>query len=380
MQHDRDLFLEIKKSAVAAGLMRPTPVRYLLLVAAASALFASAYIGLYFAEGLGRVAAILAAAYGVVQFAFIGHDAGHYEASRRPYLNDWLGQIGMTIISGLSFSYWRKQHNLHHKFSQDETQDPDMQSDAVALYAGALGSRRGIGKWTVRWQAPLLFGMYALHIFQLRYDGWAHVWRNKESSATDAVLLALHFVLWLAVPAYFLGPAVACTNYVIVSMLCGLIYGPVFVTNHVGADSFSPDDGVSYWRRQILGSRNVTCWPLFDFHFAGLNFQIEHHLFPGMSRYHYRKLSPIVRQVCEREGLTYRQESFPRAIWSVLAHLHNLSAAYKAGPGRTRRDASAPGLAASLGVASPVHLESSASTGRQPAGVLPDSRSAQRCI
>jgi fatty acid desaturase len=363
--------------------MRPTPVRYLLLVAAASALFASAYLSLFFVEGLWRAAAIALAAYGVVQFAFLGHDAGHYEASRRPYVNDWLGQIGMTVISGLSFSYWRKQHNLHHKYSQDETQDPDMQSDAVALYAGALASRRGIGKWTVRWQAPLLFVMYALHIFQLRYDGWVFVRRNWQAATVDAVLLALHFVLWLVLPAYFLGPAAAVANYLIVSMLCGLIYGPVFVTNHVGADSFLPGDGVSYWRRQILGSRNVTCWPLFDFHFGGLNFQIEHHLFPGMSRYHYRKLSPLVQQVCEREGLTYRQESFPRAIWSVLAHLQSLSAAYR----RTQKDApapatiSAPGLSAALGAAaSPVHLESSASTGRQPAGVAPDSRSAQRCI
>jgi fatty acid desaturase len=376
MHHDRELFLEIKKSAVEAGLMRPTPVRYLLLALACTALFAGGYAGLYFADGLWRVAAILATAYGVVQFAFLGHDAGHYEASRRPYVNDCLGQIGMTIVSGLSFSYWRQQHNLHHKFSQDETQDPDMQSNAVALYAGALASRRGIGKLTVRWQAPLLIGMYALHIFQLRYDGWVYVRRNLSRAALDAALVALHFIIWLVVPSIFLGPTAACLNYLIVSMLAGMIYGPVFVTNHVGAESFKPNDGVSYWRRQISGSRNVTCWPFFDFHFGGLNFQIEHHLFPGMSRYHYRKLSPIVRRICEREGLSYLQESFPRAMWSVLAHLHRLSRLFRATQAeaeKNRRNASV--------VADPVHLESSASTGRQPVGVLSsDSRSVQRCM
>ncbi len=376
MLTDRDLFHQIKRSAVEAGCMTRTPWRYGLLFVSILILFCGSYIGLLFADGLGRAVCILGAAYGLVQFAFLGHDAGHFEVSRRGWVNNWAGQIGMSIVAGLSFSYWRQQHNQHHKHSQDETLDPDMQSEAVALYAGALRARRGIGKWMARWQAPLLLWLYALHIFQIRYDGVVYILRHRSKTIVDALLLAVHLLLWLALPAYLLGAGAAVVNYLIISMLAGMTYGPVFVTNHVGAESFTPGDGVSYWRRQIVGSRNVTCWPIFDFHFGGLNYQIEHHLFPGMSRYHYRKLSPIVQRVCEREGLAYLQESFPRAIWSVLAHLHRLSVLFRASEAEAKKSRRSGASIA----AAPVHLESSASTGRQPVGVLPDSRSAQRCI
>ena len=325
MNEDRQFYFNLRDRARDAGFLNDTPAAYAALLVCVSAFFGAAYAMLFFANEWQRYLLLIPVAFGMVQYSYLGHDAGHFALSSKRRINTIVGVFSMTVMNGLAFSYWRKQHDQHHRHSQLESRDPDMQSDVVALYAESARNKRGIGKLVTRFQAPLILFLYFMHPFQIRLDGVRYVLRNPDSTRNDQVALLGHVAVYLLLPAIALGWQVALVNYLFVSMLCGLFYGPAFITNHVGTESFTDAHQISYWRRQIIGSRNVRVPEIFDYYFGALNFQIEHHLFPDMSRFHFRRFAPLVRAECERVRIPYRSESFPEAIRNVLRHLHELS-------------------------------------------------------
>jgi fatty acid desaturase len=82
------------------------------------------------------------------------------------------------------------------------------------------------------------------------------------------------------------------------------------------------DDDTDFLRRQVLTSRNVRGGWLVDFLLGGLNYQIEHHLFPSMPRASLRRAQPIVRAHCRRHGLPYVETSLFDSYRQALHHLH----------------------------------------------------------
>jgi fatty acid desaturase len=73
-----------------------------------------------------------------------------------------------------------------------------------------------------------------------------------------------------------------------------------------------------------LTSRNVRGGPLVDFALGGLNYQIEHHLFPGMPRPNLRHAQPIIRRFCHQHDLTYCETNLTDSYAQTLRHLHSV--------------------------------------------------------
>ena len=88
----------------------------------------------------------------------------------------------------------------------------------------------------------------------------------------------------------------------------------------------SAADNADYLRRQVLTSRNVRGHWLTDFALGGLNYQIEHHLFPSMPSPHLRRAQPIVRAYCAELGIPYLQTSLVESYRQALTHLHEAGA------------------------------------------------------
>jgi fatty acid desaturase len=84
------------------------------------------------------------------------------------------------------------------------------------------------------------------------------------------------------------------------------------------------DDARDFLRRQVLTSRNVRGGWLIDFLLGGLNYQIEHHLFPSMPRASLRHARPIVRAHCLKYGLPYIEVSLFDSYRQALCHLHTV--------------------------------------------------------
>ena len=106
--------------------------------------------------------------------------------------------------------------------------------------------------------------------------------------------------------------------------LFGLYLGCSFAPNHKGMPILARDDDTDFLRRQVLTSRNIRGGRFVDFALGGLNYQIEHHLFPSMPRVCLRHAQPIVRAYCLETGLPYVETGLIDSYRQALQHLHTV--------------------------------------------------------
>jgi fatty acid desaturase len=110
-------------------------------------------------------------------------------------------------------------------------------------------------------------------------------------------------------------------------MAFGVYMGAVFAPNHKGMLVIEDDDSVDFLLEQVLTSRNVNAGVVNDFVFGGLNYQIEHHLFPSMPRNRLREAQKLVEAFCQEHAIPYCRTSVPRAYHDILLHLRTVGSA-----------------------------------------------------
>jgi fatty acid desaturase len=130
---------------------------------------------------------------------------------------------------------------------------------------------------------------------------------------------------------YSLGFSTGVLHYVVFMIVCGYAFVLMFSVNHLTEETAFPDEGLPVESRdwaalQVMTSSNFANDSAFwTFLSGGLNFQIEHHLFPGVNHMHLRNISPIVKQACKEFGVPYYSfPTFAAAVYSYYAHLKNL--------------------------------------------------------
>jgi fatty acid desaturase len=268
---------------------------------------------------------LLVAAYLAVIFTqtgFLGHDAGHRQIARSRRVNDLLGQLHGNLGIGLAFGWWVDKHHRHHAHPNQEGQDPDIGNDVIVFTEGYSRHLRGLRRARARHQALLFFPLLlleglALHVASvraLRSPGYRH-------RARETVLLCAHAVAYLTAVLLVLLPLQALLFVAVHQGLFGLYLGSSFAPNHKGMPILGEQDRSCFLRRQVLTSRNVRGGPLIDLTLGGLNYQIEHHLFPSMPRPSLRQAQPIVRAFCQRHGLAYTQTTLIDSYRQALRHL-----------------------------------------------------------
>ena len=114
-------------------------------------------------------------------------------------------------------------------------------------------------------------------------------------------------------------------------MTFGLYNTLVFAPNHKGMPMIDESNRMDYLREQVLTARNVTAHPLTDFLYGGLNYQIEHHLFPAMARNRLSAAQPIVETFCAERAVDYAVTGPLRGLVEPLRHLHAVSAPLRGG-------------------------------------------------
>jgi fatty acid desaturase len=124
-----------------------------------------------------------------------------------------------------------------------------------------------------------------------------------------------------------LSPLQALAFVAVQQGIFGLYMGCSFAPNHKGMPILSREDDIDYLRRQVLTSRNIRGGRFTDFVFGGLNYQIEHHLFPSMPRPSLRRAQAVVRQFCGEHRIPYKESSVIGSYTEALRHLHAAGAA-----------------------------------------------------
>jgi fatty acid desaturase len=272
-------------------------------------------------------AAVLGLAFG--QLAFLGHDAGHQAifASRR--WNDAVGRVLGNVLVGLSYGWWVDTHNRHHANPNHEQRDPDI-GDGVLAFTTAQAAKRGgpVSRFIARRQAWLFFPLLSLEGISLHVDSVVALHTGEYRSSRggsrrfEAIGLILHAALYVTLLLVVMSPEKAVAFAGVHQAVWGIYMGCTFAPNHKGMPIIGPGEKLDFLRRQVLTSRNVRGGMLTDLAFGGLNYQIEHHLFPNMPRPALRRAQPLVRAHCEALGLPYCETSLIQSYRAALTHLH----------------------------------------------------------
>ena len=274
----------------------------------------------------------VAAAFAVVltQIAFLGHDSAHRQIFTSGAWNDWAARIFAGAFAGLSHQWWRNKHNRHHASPNQQGSDPDIAPGVVVWTADVLDTRSGFKNWFGRNQGWFFFPLLtleglSLHVSSLRFllakdSNVPH--RGVEASIVIVRLVGYVTALFLLLP-----PGKAVAFFFVQMALFGVMLGGSFAPNHKGMPIIPAGMKVDFLRRQVLTSRNIKGGAAVDFVMGGLNYQVEHHLFPSMPRPNLKHVQPMVRTYCAQLDVLYTEVGFFRSYKIIVEYLNRVGLA-----------------------------------------------------
>ncbi len=272
------------------------------------------------------VAAFLAVAY--TQVAFLGHDAGHRQIFRSRRANYRLGALLGNLGVGMSYGWWIDKHTRHHAHPNEIDGDPDIDVGALVFTSQQAQARGRLGRSLSRMQAYLFFPMLLLEGMNLHVSGLRALSgpsiTSRRNRAAEICLFAIHVIGYLTVVFIVLSPWQAVAFIAVHQALFGLYMGCSFAPNHKGMPVLTGDEKLDYVRRQVLTSRNVRGNRITDFILGGLNYQVEHHLFPNMPRPNLRRAQPMIRRFCAEHDISFAETGLFMSYRQVLQHLHQV--------------------------------------------------------
>jgi fatty acid desaturase len=311
-------FAELGRRINAAGLLRRRPAYY----AARLSLVSLAVIGgwtAFFLIGASWwtlvVAVFLSVAF--TQVALVAHDLAHRQVFRTNTPSARAGVIAGNLVIGMSYGYWMDKHTKHHANPNHDDLDPDV---GPGVLVWSREAARGKGFLT-RYQAWFFFPLLTLLGLSLKRES-IRALRNGtvKRRGLETALIATHFVFYVGALLLVLSPLQALAFFAVHQALFGVYLGLTFAPNHKGMPH--PDGSEDFLRKQVLTSRNVRGGRFVDAALGGLNYQIEHHLFPAMPTPNLRKAQPIVRGYCAEIGVSYEMTGLFDSYGQALRHLH----------------------------------------------------------
>ncbi len=318
-------YAELKQLIKKQGLLNKQPAYYAGLILLTLSLLALSLTFVVLIDALWLQllnAAFLAFVF--AQIGFIGHDAGHRQIFQANGKNKIAG-LAVSFLLGISRSWWIDKHNRHHVNPNQLDADPDISIPVLAFSEEQARAKRGVLRFVVRYQAYLLFPLLALEGLGLRIASFHYMSGIRKRYILPELFLAtVHFVLYFGFLFSVLGVWQATAFILVHQALFGLYVGATFAVNHKGMLILDKDSQLDFLRRQVLTARNVKANPLTDFWYGGLNYQIEHHLFPSMPRNKLRDAQKIVRAFCQNRSVSYCEESVLQSYRGVLQSLHQV--------------------------------------------------------
>jgi fatty acid desaturase len=273
------------------------------------------------------------------RMAFVGHDAGHHQITADRGAGRLIQLIHANLLLGMSQEWWNDKHNRHHANPNHVDKDPDVAPDIFVFSSDQTGGRSGMAAWLTRHQAWLFFPLTTLEGIALKVYGFRAVFSRQDNSmpvrqrVVEGLLLAAHVGAYVTLLLTTLTIGQAVVFAAVHQMLLGLHLGMAFAPNHKGMEMPDAESSASWGhlRRQVLTSRNIRGGVLTDWFLGGLNYQIEHHLFPSMPRPHLRLAQPLVRAHCASLDVPYTETGLIDSYRQALGHLHDVGESLRTG-------------------------------------------------
>jgi len=273
----------------------------------------------------------------------IMHDANHGAYSKNPAVNSFIGRI-LVLLAG-NPANWRIQHNiLHHTYTNVSSMDEDIAPPPFILRFSPHTKRYKIH----RFQHVYAYFFYGLMTMMwLVSKDYTQAMRYKKLDLLKSqgltfkkhlrnilVNKVVYASIFITLP-FLLSPApwyITLVGYILMQFITGFILGIVFQPAHVVPTSTYPlpdksGNIESDWAiSQMYNTANFANKSrLFSWYVGGLNYQVEHHLFPNICHVHYRKISKIVRSTAEEFQIPYHSyKTFIGALKEHTKMLHQL--------------------------------------------------------
>jgi delta8-fatty-acid desaturase len=250
------------------------------------------------------------------QLGWLGHEYAHHQIFRNRQLNDFLGWFCGNVLQGYSVAWWKDRHNSHHATTNILDADPDI--DNIPMLAWSKSDVERAPAWckkTIVYQAyyflallPVLrMAWFTNSIFFCRDMRTSKYSRYRKDFLLEAFGLALHWT-WVFAQLYALptwGWRIA--HFLISELLAGFGTAIVVFFNHYSCDKYDPALAENFVCLQLYTTRNMTPGPFTDWICGGLNYQIEHHLFPTMPRHNLSAARIRVQRFCQEQKFTISQ-------------------------------------------------------------------------
>ncbi|CZR61058.1 related to delta 8-sphingolipid desaturase [Phialocephala subalpina] len=286
------------------------------------------------------------------QLVFIAHDAGHLGITHSYQIDTLIGLALSSTLGGLSLSWWKKSHNIHHLATNSPSHDPDIQHlpfmaispsffsslystyyDRIMLYTPFAERMMGMQQW-------LYYPLLCLGRFNLYALSWEHLWLDRGPKNRDMwwhrpfeIVGQLVFWYWFGYRIVYLSLPNAWMRFmfVLISHAVTMPLHVQFTLSHFamatepGEDAKGENGKDESWaRQQLRTTMDVDCPPWMDWFHGGLQFQAIHHLFPRLPRHNLRRTSEVVKVWSKEVGLRYEVYGFVECNGRVLGRLEEV--------------------------------------------------------
>jgi fatty acid desaturase len=325
-------FAELRWAIQSGGLLERQPFYYAWRISLTLVmLIPGVVVLLLFDSPLIQLLNAVYCAVAFKQIIFIGHDCGHRQVFTKGMWNDILALCCMPTV-GIGYSWWCNTHNQHHAHPNRVGADPAVEYDAFAFSRAQALRKTGLNYFLVRFQALYLVPAALFYPVLMRIRSIGYILREKPKFAVaEAIMFTIHFPIYFWLVFGHLNLWTGLMFVVVQQGLFSLFLVSTFAPNHKGMPLLEDGDQMDFLHQQVLTAQNVQSGRFADFWFGGLNYQIEHHLFPRISRNKLREARKIVKPFCERHGLLYREARAPRCYWDILKFLHRVGRPLRGG-------------------------------------------------
>ena len=323
-------FTALSRVVRESGLLNRTRWFYLALVSLLTLALGGAITG-FILLGDSWFQLLMAGALGLIftQFAFLAHEASHRQVLESGPANDRVGRILASGVVGISYSWWMTKHTRHHANPNKLGKDPDIDFDTISFVEADAAKQRGLMALLTRKQGYLFFPLLTLEGLNLHYRSIRTLFERGPVKGrwTELSLIAVRFAVYFGAIFWVLPLGMAFAFIGVQLAFFGVYMGASFAPNHKGMPLIPADAKLDFFSKQVLTSRNVSGGLWASALFGGLNYQVEHHLFPNMPRPHLAKAREIVREYAATLDVPYTETTMMQSYGIVIRYLNRVGLA-----------------------------------------------------
>ena len=335
-------YSELLNQVKEAGLLKKVPSFYIkrfivISLASLSIWTAVAFIGASSSPIVAAIALPLMILQGILaaQYAFIGHEAAHKQVFHSAKLNEAAGLVLANLLAGLSYGFWIRKHNKHHAKPNQIGADPDINIRVLAFMPEQVGTKKNPERFITRNQGKLFPFLLMFTGFDLLLDSFLGLTRKERPLGRRLLefsLMLVRQITPIVVLLLLFPPLYAGVLWLAFMFAFGMFMGGAFAPNHKGMPLVPKDSKINFFQRQVLTSRNIRSSWLTDNLMGGLNFQVEHHLFPSMARPNLKKAHDIVVKYCKENQVPFKETGLFESYAIVIRYLDKVGLSKNSDP------------------------------------------------